>query len=230
MFIIGHKAAAGIAPENTLEGISSAIKCRVNAIEIDVRMTSDNRFVLCHDSSLLQKTGKLSRVCDLTLKEIQLTTTNSGHPIPTLEEAIEEAEGTILVIDCKGNNWAKSLTQELSKYDLSKFYVSSSNHRELIRFSLLCPSVETYASAWGHAFDALYLAKQAGLTGVSLSYGLYNPATYLFARRAKLKMIMFNLNHSLAARLMHALYPRAMITTDFPNKFSDLMSKKGPRK
>ncbi|MCE7898450.1 hypothetical protein DYH11_04545, partial [Candidatus Microgenomates bacterium CPR3] len=171
MFVSSHRGAAGLAPENTLTGISLAKKYRVNAIEIDVRMTRYGRIVLWHDSRTIKTAGKNDKVSDLTLKEIHLTVTNSGHPIPTLEEAIEEAGGTRLALDLKGSNWAETLAKTLSDKDPKDFFVSSDNHRELIRFNLLSPNIEVYASAWGHAFDALYLARQARLDGVSLSYG-----------------------------------------------------------
>lgn len=225
MFVISHRGAAGLAPENTLTGISLAKKYHVNAIEIDVRITKDGRLVLWHDSRTLKATGKNEKISDLTLKEIHLTITNSGHPIPTLEEAIEEADGTCLALDLKGGNWAEALSSALKDKNPGYFLVSSDNHRELIRFSLLSPAIEVYASAWGHAFDALYLARQAKLNGVSLSYGLFNPATYIFARRAKLKMIMFTINNPIIARLMHRLYPGTMITTDFPDRFEEIIKK-----
>jgi len=218
MFIISHRGAAGLAPENTIEGIILAKKHKVNAIEVDIRLSSDQHFVLCHDPTLLRGAGSFTKISNLTLKEIQLTATNSGHPIPSLQEAIEETKKTPLVLDCKGQNWARPLSELLNNYSKNKFMICSDNHQELIKFHVLSPNIEVYASAWGHAFDALYVARQAGLNGVSLSYGLFNPITYHFAKRAKLKMIMSQINRRFIARIMHSLYPQAMITTDFPNR------------
>lgn len=223
MYLISHRGAAGLAPENTLEGIKTAKKFKVDAIEVDVRPTKDSRLVLCHDHTLLRKAGNLSNVADMTLRQIQTTVTSSGHPIPTLEEAVEEAGKTTLELDLKGDGWAGPLIDILDQHKNSRFMVCSENHSELIRFCVLANGrYETYASAWGHAFDALYLAKRAKLTGVSLSYGLFNPVTYAYARKAGLKMIMSAINQPFAFRLMHRLYPNAMITTDFPDKMSKL--------
>lgn len=226
MFVISHRGAAGLAPENTIEGIILAKKNKVNAIEVDIRPTGDKQFVLCHDPTLLRGAGRLTKVSNLSLKEIQLTATNSGHPIPSLREAIEEAGKTTLELDCKGQNWAEPLSEFLVKYPKNSFMVCSDNHQELIKFHVLAPEIEVYASAWGHAFDALYVARQAGLSGVSLSYGLFNPVTYHFAKRAKLKMIMSPINRRTVAKLMHRLYPKAMITTDFPDRLVGLIDVK----
>ena len=68
MKVIGHRGAAGLALENTLESIHAAIKAGVDAIEFDVRLTSDGHFVLCHDNSI-------SRVSEqsLVIHEVAIT-------------------------------------------------------------------------------------------------------------------------------------------------------------
>lgn len=220
MYLIGHRGAAGLAPENTLEGIAIAKDHHVDAIEIDVRATKDGKLVLCHDPTLLRKAEDATKINELTLKQIQTTITKSGHPIPTLDEAFEEAGGTKLIIEGKGDNWAKLLADLLKNYKSKKPSVISDNHRELVSFSTVSPSTETYAISWTHPYDSLYLARQAKLTGVSLHYAHYNFVTYHFAKRAGLKMIMSPINRRWLARILHKLYPDVAITTDFPDRLS----------
>jgi glycerophosphoryl diester phosphodiesterase len=50
--IHGHRGARGIAPENTLGGFSVAMGVGVNALELDVNVSSDHRLVIHHDSRL----------------------------------------------------------------------------------------------------------------------------------------------------------------------------------
>jgi hypothetical protein len=78
--------------------------------------------------------------------------------------------------------------------------------------------LHTYAISWTHPFDSLYLARQAKLTGVSLHYAHFNPLTYHFAKRAGLEMIMSPVPSPWLAKALHRLYPKVMITTDFPDK------------
>jgi len=57
--VVGHRGAAGLKPENTLTGFSWAIALGVDAIELDVLMTSDNILVVHHDFSLKPEIARL---------------------------------------------------------------------------------------------------------------------------------------------------------------------------
>ena len=47
--IVGHRGAAGLAPENTLDSIKKALECAVDEIEIDVRVSHNGNVHLSHD-------------------------------------------------------------------------------------------------------------------------------------------------------------------------------------
>ncbi len=220
MFIIAHRTAAGLAPENSLLGIEAAIAAGSDAIECDVRVTSDGELVLCHDDSLLRISGRAAKVGNLTLKSIHNTVTHSGQPIPTLREALEAAGKTPMVIEGKGHGWAEPLAKVLRRHAGPPPLVIAYNHRELVTFSEMMPSVAVYANEDHRPIEAIAMAKNLGLTGVSLAASLYAPWVYLFARRAKLELITSPINRAWQVRLFHALYPRAKITTDYPNYFT----------
>jgi glycerophosphoryl diester phosphodiesterase len=50
--VIGHRGAAGLAPENTLAGIRRALETGVDAVEVDLLMTDDGALVVHHDFAL----------------------------------------------------------------------------------------------------------------------------------------------------------------------------------
>ena len=50
--VIGHRGAAGLAPENTLAAIRRALAIGVDAIELDVQLTADNKIAVYHDFTL----------------------------------------------------------------------------------------------------------------------------------------------------------------------------------
>lgn len=48
----GHRGARGLRPENTLPGFAHALELGVDAVELDVGLTSDGTVVLNHDQVL----------------------------------------------------------------------------------------------------------------------------------------------------------------------------------
>lgn len=52
VLVVGHRGAAGLAPENTLAGFSRVCGIGVDAIEMDVMLTKDNHLVVHHDYAL----------------------------------------------------------------------------------------------------------------------------------------------------------------------------------
>jgi glycerophosphoryl diester phosphodiesterase len=52
MMVIGHRGAAALAPENTWASFDVALELGVDAIETDIRATSDGELVLIHDEEL----------------------------------------------------------------------------------------------------------------------------------------------------------------------------------
>lgn len=51
-YVIGHRGAAGLAPENTLAAFAGAFSLGVDAVEMDVHLTADGQVVVYHDSKL----------------------------------------------------------------------------------------------------------------------------------------------------------------------------------
>lgn len=223
MIIIGHRGAAGIEPENTIPSIEAAVRLGVNMIEFDVQATKDGRLVVFHDDNLLRMTGTNAKISDLSLDKINLTVTHSGHPIPGFHEAMEAAGKTPILLDCKGKGWAKILIKELDNLTYPLAAVTSNSREELFELSRARPDIETYLLELTKPLDAIYAAKTLGLAGVSLNFWVLNPLSYIYARRAKLKVLVFTVNHPFLVRFLHFLYPKASIITDYPDKLAKLL-------
>ena len=84
--IVGHRGAAALAPENSLEAFHEAALAGVNAIEADARLSRDGHVVLVHDERLERATGYRGAVGDLSADELEplgvplLHTLLSGFP------------------------------------------------------------------------------------------------------------------------------------------------------
>ena len=49
VYVVGHRGAAGLVPENTLAAFHKACEIGVNAVELDVLLTNDREIVVHHD-------------------------------------------------------------------------------------------------------------------------------------------------------------------------------------
>ena len=52
LLIIGHRGAAGLAAENTLPAFEKACELKVNAVELDVHLSADDKIIVLHDYRL----------------------------------------------------------------------------------------------------------------------------------------------------------------------------------
>ncbi len=57
--VIGHRGAAGLAPENTLAGFERALACGVDAIELDVHLTAEGLLAVHHGYRLKPEITRL---------------------------------------------------------------------------------------------------------------------------------------------------------------------------
>ena len=91
--LIGHRGAAGLVDENTIESVQRAVDLGVPAVEIDIQATRDGHAILLHDETLDRTTNGSGRSVEMDLKGIQQLRTPSGFRIPTLEEVLETFSG-----------------------------------------------------------------------------------------------------------------------------------------
>jgi len=69
--IIGHRGAAGMAPENTFVSFDKAITDGADFIEMDLRESKDGEILIFHDATLERTTNGQGEVQQLSLKELQ---------------------------------------------------------------------------------------------------------------------------------------------------------------
>jgi glycerophosphoryl diester phosphodiesterase len=90
---IGHRGAAGHAPENTLAAIQKGIALGIDFAEIDVRRTADGVLVVLHDETVNRTTDGKGRVDRLSLQDVKKFDAGNGEQIPTLEEVLRITAG-----------------------------------------------------------------------------------------------------------------------------------------
>jgi len=106
MLIIGHRGAAGLARENTLEALCAGVNAGADILEFDVRLTKDNIPVVVHDWHIFRTHKSAAIVSSLTLEQLDEKT--GDEPIVTLAAVLDEFFGNILLnIELKGRGTAK---------------------------------------------------------------------------------------------------------------------------
>lgn len=132
-----HSQANGL-PENSLLAYRFAAENGFG-VELDVRLSKDNRLVVMHDENLLRTCGVDRNISDLTSDELDTyRLSGSTEKIPYLEEVVSIFEGKcpmIIELKTQGRNYA-SLTSQvcdlLQNYPNLKFCIQGFDPRVLI--------------------------------------------------------------------------------------------------
>ncbi len=97
--VIGHRGAAGHAPENTLASIRKARDLGAGWVEFDTKITEDGAVIVFHDDNLKRTTGIKGEVAKTALKEILTFDAGAwfgedfaGERVPTLDQVLEVLE------------------------------------------------------------------------------------------------------------------------------------------
>lgn len=100
VLVQAHRGYSEIYPENTLLAIERAFDAGADRVETDLALTRDGAVVLMHDRTVDRTTDGSGRVASFSLEELRELDAGSwkdarfaGEPVPTLEEALEAAEG-----------------------------------------------------------------------------------------------------------------------------------------
>ncbi|PID32386.1 hypothetical protein CR970_00825 [Candidatus Saccharibacteria bacterium] len=230
MKIIGHRGAAGLAPENSLAAIKAGIDAGADAIEIDVRLAQDGQFVVIHDSNTRRVATSAMDVATSTVKDITAQRLSNGEAIPTLAEALQAVGTTPLYIEAKDSTWAEQLAQALEQYDYRcDVTVIAINLEELKKFHKLAPTLPVYLVQRFNPIDvsqAMNDARRYGFSGICFNFWLLNPFTYWRAKKCGLEIGVYTVNWGWMARFMWWLFPDIIITSNHPEKLHLIRNSK----
>ena len=107
MYLVAHR---GLHSKNTKENTLGAIKLgdanpRVYGVEIDVRLTKDNRVVVIHDDTIDRVSNSKGKVSEMSLERLKRFNYGSflkRSTISTLEEVLSNfSRNTLLIIELK---------------------------------------------------------------------------------------------------------------------------------
>ena len=175
--IFAHRGASAHAPENTLAAFELALTQQADAIELDVKLSSDGQVVVHHDATVDRTTNGHGRIKDLKLAELRSLDAGSSfsekfrsEKIPTLEEVFETVgKRTFINVELTnyntpGDHLVETVCMLVKKHKLQKhilfssFFASNLSKArsylpEVPRGLLAYPSLlGTWARSFGFAF------------------------------------------------------------------------------
>lgn len=233
--IIGHRGAAGLAPENTLSAFATALKFGVDAIELDVQLSADGQVMVFHDFTLERLTDGHGRLADFTCAELQRLDAGRhfgaayrGERIPTLLEVVDSigSADVALHIELKVDHTTPArehlplvhaVSDLIRVHDLAeRCLIISFQHALLHEMHAIAPEL-AYGEIWGDAIPT-----SATFGAVALRWNLMD-ATVLGAIHARGQAVtVWTVNDADAAQAMIALGVDA-IGSDYPDMVLGLL-------
>lgn len=149
-FVVGHRGAAGLEPENTLRSIRRAIEIGVDAVEVDARRTRDGELVIMHDPTVDRTTNGKGRVNSFALTELKALDAGKGEKIPTLDELIAAVKGRVgLFVEIKEPETVLDVVEHVSKAGMA----SDTTYVSFFHPSLLQAKQQSPSSRCGVIFS-----------------------------------------------------------------------------
>lgn len=167
MKIFGHRGAAGLVAENTLESIKEALQHKVDGIEIDVHRCKSGELVVIHDETLDRTTNGTGNVSDYSLLELEQFATKEGFMIPTLNQVLDLIDGQcVLNVELKGKNTGVLAITLLETYvrtstwEYDDFIISSFDHSQLFDVKTVSSKFKIGVLTEDNITEALPVARQ----------------------------------------------------------------------
>jgi glycerophosphoryl diester phosphodiesterase len=110
-YFIAHRGESFFAPENTLAAIKQAWIHNADGVEIDIRLSKDNKIVVIHDANTKRTSGVSRSVKSQSLESLKKLDVGRwkgkkwlNEKIPTLEEVLENVPaGKFVMIEIKSS-------------------------------------------------------------------------------------------------------------------------------
>lgn len=220
MRIIGHRGAAGLALENTRQSLGVAKKLELDGIEIDIRLTKDRKFVLCHDKDTERISPDNLTIRHHTLADLQQLRLNNDEAILSLDEALKQLAGEWVIIEAKDGGCADELLAVIDAFPRLKVTVASFNHELARELEQKRPDLSVYLAEHTKPTEIIRMIGNARANGMDLNAWLLNPLTYWLAKRRGYDIMVYTINSPFVARFIERFYPDVAIVTDYPNRFA----------
>ncbi|MEW5765296.1 MAG: glycerophosphodiester phosphodiesterase [Acidobacteriota bacterium] len=224
---IGHRGAAGHAPENTLLSIRRALELGADWVEVDVHPLG-GELVVIHDDTLDRTTNGSGALSDWTLDEVRRLDAGSGERVPLLPEVLDLLRGRAgLVVELKGRG-AGALAAPLlrgalrSGWERADLTASSFHADELRSLRSRAPEVPLAVLARSADGPAMELAREVNAQALHLPLRGTLGEDLERARSMGLPVLVFTVNLPEDIRTVYHM-GAAGVFTDYPERVAEAL-------
>jgi glycerophosphoryl diester phosphodiesterase len=235
---IAHRGASFLSPENTVASAKLAWELGADAVEIDIRLTKDNRIMVIHDNDTKRtcsgkKNLEIADSPSVLLRDLDAGIWKGqefkGEKIPYLSEIMETVpEGKTLVVEIKcGAEVLISLERIFEKNEKSKQIVFIAfDWKTILETQKLFPENKCYwLSASKSGLDKkIKQAAEKGLAGVNLKYSVIDEEVVKLAKENNLEVLTWTVDDPVEAKRLTDIGVTG-ITTNRPKWLKEEMAK-----
>ncbi len=194
MFIVGHRGARALAPENTLKAIRIGMGC-ADLIEVDIRCTHEGIPVIMHDPAVDRTTNGRGMVNELMYTEIKRLDAGQGEHVPTLNEVIETVRGKCgLIVEFKEERGVDRVVASVLGSGISPCWFVSFHPAPLCRVRELSPVAKTGFIFSRSTNDPLSAALTVKATAIFSKFVITGKELVERAHAAGLLVVVWTLN------------------------------------
>jgi glycerophosphoryl diester phosphodiesterase len=229
MQIMGHRGAAGLAPENSIAAIVEGLTAGADWIEFDVRRTQDGHIVLVHDRTTRRIAHKRLTIRKSAMRELQELEMKRGQAIPTLEEAIDIiGKKAKINIEIKSPDCVPQVVEIIQKYVKQGFsyshFLISSFSPAVLRSAYRLDKKVPYGllQIWPVRFRWLRSVKLSAVGFYHIS--ALTPFIVALAKRKELYTYAYTVNSVEEAKQLKRLGIDGIVT-NYPDRFEALRAE-----
>ncbi|MDN5941884.1 MAG: hypothetical protein L0H94_08390 [Nitrospira sp.] len=218
---IGHRGAAGYAPENTLASVEHAIAYGMDFVELDVQRTKDGHLVIIHDRRVDRTTNGTGSVSGMSLRALRELDAGAGQRIPTVEEVLRTANervGLILELKIKGIAEQVRKSVHLSGFTGQVIYASF-KHDELPALREADPQAMTMALFGWSPHNAVLTAQKVKATHIGFSHRTLTKSLIEISHQRGLVAIVYTVNDQRDIQSVMSVGVDGVVS-DFPDRLS----------
>lgn len=236
--VMGHRGAAGHAPENTLAAFERGLSLGADVLECDVHLTRDGRLAVIHDDTVDRTTNGHGPVASHSLAELQSLDAGAwrgpeftGQRVPALEEVLDLARGRgrVAVEIKRGQNSRPGIedavvrTVERSGM-VEDVLVISFDHPAVSRVRQLCPRVAGGILYSTRPADPIAVARAFDAQVLLPRWTLVSPEDVEEAHRAGLLVLPWTVNEPEQMAQLLALGVDGL-GTDYPDRLRAVVDR-----